>query len=130
LYSFYTSSRTVQNVPTYCRSFTHHLQLVAYIAAVPVEEAKKSGQLLAAKFFTAVFGDYAGARVLPVFVALSAFGNLISVALSQSRVFREVARQGIFPFSAFFASTKPFGTPAAPMLLKFVLTSIVIIGPR
>jgi amino acid transporter len=120
----------VQNVPTYCRSFTHHLQLVAYIAAVPVAEAKKSGQLLAAKFFTAVFGDYAGARVLPVFIALSAFGNLISVALSQSRVFREVARQGIFPFSAFFASTKPFGTPAAPMLLKFVLTSIVIIGPR
>jgi len=65
-----------------------------------------------------VFGDYAGTRVLPVFVALSAFGNLIAVAVGQSRVFREVARQGIFPFSKFFASTKPFGTPAAPMLLK------------
>lgn len=65
-----------------------------------------------------MFGDYAGTRVLPVFVALSAFGNLIAVAVGQSRVFREVARQGIFPFSKFFASTKPFGTPAAPMLLK------------
>jgi|SRR5258706_9213233 len=120
----------VQDVPGFCRSFTHHLQSVAYLAAVPVEEAKKSGQLLAAKFFTAVFGDYAGARVLPVFVALSAFGNLVSFALSHSRVFREVARQGTLPFSTFFSSTKPFGTPAAPMLLKFVLTSAVIIGPR
>ena len=120
----------VQNFPPYLHSFTHYLQSVAYIAAVPVAEAKKSGQLLAGKFFQAVFGDYAGARVLPVFVALSAFGNLVSFALSHSRVFREVARQGIFPFSTFFSSTKPFGTPAAPMLLKFVLTSIVIIGPR
>jgi len=120
----------VWNVHTYRRSLADHPRPVAYLAAVPVEEAKKSGQLLAAKFFAAVFGDYAGARVLPVFVALSAFGNLVSVALGQSRVFREVARQGILPFSAFFASTKPFGTPAAPMLLKFVLTSIVIIGPR
>ena len=120
----------VQNVHGYCHSFTHHIQSVAYIAAVPTEEAKKSGQLLAAKFFTAVFGDYAGARVLPVFVAMSAFGNLVSFVLSHSRVFREVARQGTLPFSAFFASTKPFGTPAAPILLKFVLTSAFIIGPR
>ncbi|KAJ8514224.1 hypothetical protein ONZ45_g8226 [Pleurotus djamor] len=102
---------------------------VAYIAAVPVEEAKQSGQLLAGRFFAAVFGDFAGRRVLPVFVALSALGNLIAVSIGQGRVFREVARQGVFPFSKFFASTKPFGTPAAPMALKFILTSIVIIGP-
>lgn len=92
--------------------------------------AKESGQLLAGRFFTAVFGDYAGTKVLPVFVALSAFGNLVSVAIGQARIFREVARQGIFPFSRFFSSTKPFGTPAAPMLLKFILTTIIIIGPR
>ncbi|KIY61698.1 high-affinity methionine permease [Cylindrobasidium torrendii FP15055 ss-10] len=102
---------------------------IAYIAAIPVEVARESKQLLAAKFFSAVFGDYAGSRVLPVLVALSAFGNLVSVAVGQARVFREVARQGVFPFSKFFASTKPFGTPAAPMLLKFILTTIVIIGP-
>ncbi|KAJ7585652.1 high-affinity methionine permease [Mycena floridula] len=110
-------------------SFLYIFANIAYIAAVPVSEAKKSGQLLAAKFFTAVFGDYAGTRVLPVFVALSAFGNLVSVAFGHARIFREVARQGIFPFSQFFSSTKPFGTPAAPMLLKFILTSIVIVGP-
>ncbi|KAF9005316.1 high-affinity methionine permease [Hymenopellis radicata] len=109
--------------------FLYFFANIAYFAAVPLEEAQASGQLLAAKFFSNVFGDYAGNRVLPVFVALSAFGNLVSVAIGQARIFREVARQGIFPFSRFFSSTKPFGTPAAPMLLKFVLTTIVIIGP-
>ncbi|KAH8822955.1 high-affinity methionine permease [Flagelloscypha sp. PMI_526] len=109
--------------------FLYFFANIAYVAAVPVSEAQKSGQLLAAKFFTAVFGSYAGTRVLPVFVALSAFGNLIAVAIGQARVFREVARQGIFPFARFFSSTKPFGTPAAPMLLKFILTTIVIVGP-
>ena len=68
----------VRNSHPYFRSPTDHLQSVAYIAAVPVAEANKSGQLLAAKFFTAVFGYHAGARVLPVFVALPAFGNLVS----------------------------------------------------
>ncbi|KAG8931776.1 hypothetical protein FRC02_002183 [Tulasnella sp. 418] len=102
---------------------------IAYFAAVPPSEAKTSGQLIAAVFFTKVFGEYAGTRILPVFIALSTFGNLVSVAIGQARIIREVARQGVIPFSAFWSSTKPFGTPAAPLLLKFVLTSIVIIAP-
>ncbi|KAG8969116.1 hypothetical protein FRC03_004431 [Tulasnella sp. 419] len=102
---------------------------IAYFAAVPPSEAKTSGQLIAAVFFTKVFGEYAGTRILPVFIALSTFGNLVSVAIGQARIIREVARQGVIPFSAFWSSTKPFDTPAAPLLLKFVLTSIVIIAP-
>lgn len=54
---------------------SHHLKLniipVAYFAAVPLDTFRKSGQLIAAVFFERVFGDYAGRRVLPVFVALS-----------------------------------------------------------
>lgn len=46
--------------------------VVAYFAAVPLETFKQSGQLIAAVFFESVFGEYAGRRVLPVFVALSA----------------------------------------------------------
>lgn len=87
---FFANSKSLDTL----RSFGHILSPVAYIAAVPVDEAQASGQLLAAKFFSTVFGDYAGARVLPVFVAISAFGNLVSVAIGQARIFREVARQG------------------------------------
>jgi len=93
---------------------------VAYIAAVPPEEAKKSGQLIAAVFFTkgdlnlhrlhhhfshwfsTVFGDYAGTRILPILIALSAVGNLLTTAIGQARVIREVARQGVSPY--FFTS--------------------------
>jgi hypothetical protein len=46
----------------------------------------------------------------------------------QARVLREVARQGLLPYPTFFASTKPFGTPLAPVALKYVLTVLVIVA--
>jgi amino acid transporter len=75
-----------------------------------------------------VFGKVAGGTVLPILVASSAFGNLIAVAIGQSRVIREVARQGVLPFSDFFTSTRPLGTPIGPILLKWSLTVLVILA--
>lgn len=43
-----------------------------------------SGQILAGSFFRNMFGPRAE-RVLSVFVALSAFGNVLSVMFSQGR---------------------------------------------
>ncbi|KAJ7182389.1 amino acid/polyamine transporter I [Mycena crocata] len=102
---------------------------VAYFAAVPAATIKKSGTLVAGLFFTNVFGRHAGARIFPALVSLSAFGNLIAVLQGQSRVIREIARQGILPYPAFWVSTRPFGTPLVPILLKWLLTVIVIIAP-
>jgi len=51
---------------------------VAYVAAVPVEEIKSSGQLVAALFFKSVFGNGLAAKTLPAMVALSCVGNLVS----------------------------------------------------
>lgn len=39
---------------------------------------------------------------------------------------REVSRQGLLPYPEFFASTKPFGTPLGPVMLKYSLTVFVI----
>jgi amino acid transporter len=47
-------------------------------------------------------------RALSVFVALSAFGNVLSVIFSQGRIVQELGREGILPWSGFFASNKPF----------------------
>ena len=38
-------------------------------------------------------------------------------------------RQGVLPYPRFWASTKPFNTPLGPYLLKWILTTIVIIAP-
>ena len=57
---------------------------IAYLAAVPKEDIVNSGRILAASFFRNIFGPQAE-RVLSVFVALSAFGNVFSVIFSQGR---------------------------------------------
>ncbi len=38
-------------------------------------------------------------------------------------------RQGVLPFTEFWVSTKPFGTPIGPYILKYVVTIIFIIAP-
>ncbi|KAH7929614.1 amino acid transporter [Leucogyrophana mollusca] len=101
---------------------------VAYVAAVPKEEIKGSGQLVAALFFRHVFGDGVASKLLPAMVACSCVGNIVSFpTVGQARVLREVARQGLLPYPTFFASTKPFGTPLGPVSLKYLLTVFVIV---
>lgn len=57
---------------------------VAYFAAVPKDQMLESGQIVAAVFFGNMFGARAE-KVMSVFVALSAFGNVLSVIFSQGR---------------------------------------------
>ena len=38
-------------------------------------------------------------------------------------------RQGVLPFTIFWTSTWPFGTPAGPYLLQWILTVIMILAP-
>ncbi|OAX31673.1 amino acid transporter [Rhizopogon vinicolor AM-OR11-026] len=101
---------------------------IAYVAVVPKDEISDSGQLIAALFFQHVFGKGFTAQVLPIMVALSCFGNIVASTVGQARILREVARQGLLPYPRFFASTKPFGTPLAPVGLKYLLTVLPIVA--
>ncbi|OAX36308.1 amino acid transporter [Rhizopogon vinicolor AM-OR11-026] len=98
---------------------------VAYVAAVPKDEISSSGPLIAALFFQHVFGKGFTAQILPIMVALSCFGT---ITVGQARMLREVARQGLLPYARFFVSTKPFGTPLAPVGLKYLLTVFAIVS--
>lgn len=102
---------------------------VSYFAAVPKEEIRDSKLLTAALFFNKVYGDGAATRLLPALVAISSFGNLLSVTIGHSRIVREVGRQGVLPFPEFWTNTWPFGTPSGPLLVKLLLTVIVILVP-
>ncbi|KAI0514855.1 high-affinity methionine permease [Xylaria bambusicola] len=102
---------------------------IAYFAAVPKETFAQSKAIAASVFFGAVFGQGRAQDALNALVLISAFGNLLAVLIGQSRLIREIGRQGVLPFTEFWVSTKPFGTPIGPYLLKYVVTVIFIIAP-
>lgn len=102
---------------------------IAYFAAVPKEVFAESSELAAGVFFTTVFGRGGAETALNVLILLSAFGNLLAVLIGQSRMIREIGRQGVLPFTPFWVSTKPFGTPLGPYLLKWIMTFIMIVAP-
>ncbi|RPB05326.1 amino acid transporter [Choiromyces venosus 120613-1] len=102
---------------------------IAYFAAVPKEDIIKSGVTVAGKFFINMFGDNAATRALPVIIALSALGNVLSVTFANPRVKQELAKEGVIPFSRFFASDWPFRTPAAALLLHWAFSVVAIVGP-
>ncbi|CAO2649954.1 Nn.00g012460.m01.CDS01 [Neocucurbitaria sp. VM-36] len=108
-------------------SILYILANVAYFAAVPAADIRESGELAAALFFEAVFGSKQ-ARGLPALIVVSAAGNIMAVIIGASRQIRECARQGVIPWPHVWASTRPFGTPFAPILLKGTLTCIVILA--
>ncbi|KAA8573519.1 hypothetical protein EYC84_005104 [Monilinia fructicola] len=102
---------------------------IAYFAAIPKETLKSSNTLAASLFFSAVFGSGKSVSALNFLIALSAFGNIVSVIIGSSRIIRECGRQGVLPYPRMWASTRPFGTPLAAYGLKWGLTVIMILAP-
>ncbi|KAI5795328.1 amino acid/polyamine transporter I [Peziza echinospora] len=102
---------------------------VAYFAAIPKDILADSGVIVAGLFFKNVFGGYAGQKVLPTFVAISNLGNVLAVSFAHARVNQELAKEGLLPFSRFFASNKPFGAPAASLFLHWIVTVIILVAP-
>lgn len=115
------------SLPVSRSSLENELKLTFDI--VPKHDIMKSGVTVASLFFTNVFGHAKGVKVFNLLIALSSFGNLIAVMIGQSRVIRECGRQGVLPFPKFWASTKPFGTPAGPYLVKWGVTMVMILAP-
>ncbi|GKZ69403.1 hypothetical protein AnigIFM50267_004598 [Aspergillus niger] len=102
---------------------------IAYFSAASKEEILNSNVTAASLFFEKVFGTSGASRALNVLVCLSALGNLLAVLIGQSRMLRECGRQGVLPFTKFWTSTRPFGTPLGPYFIKWALTIIMIIAP-
>jgi amino acid transporter len=102
---------------------------VAYFAAIPKSDLAKSEVIVAGLFFRNVFGESAGARSLPAFVALSNLGNVLAVSFAHARLNQEFAKEGLLPFSRFWASNKPFNAPATALFLHWIVTIIVLVAP-
>ncbi|KAI0008316.1 amino acid transporter [Xylariaceae sp. FL0662B] len=102
---------------------------LAYFAVVPIEEIKRSGQLVSALFFERTFGPNIGKRFLPLAVALSAAGNVMVVTFSVARLNQEIARAGFLPFSKLLSSSKPFNAPMGGLIVHFIPSFLVIVLP-
>ncbi|KAL6872171.1 amino acid/polyamine transporter I [Trichoderma novae-zelandiae] len=100
---------------------------VAYFSAATPAEIAASGTTVASFFMKKVFGT-AAQRALSVLVALSAYGNVLTVTFAQSRVNQELAKEGVIPFPRFWASSWPFGSPSAGLILHFIPSFIVIVA--
>lgn len=104
------------------------LAQVAYFAAVPIEEIRNSKQIIAAHFFTHMFGERS-TRALSVFVALSAVANVFSVLFAQGRLNQALGRENVIPFSKVFASNRPFNTPLMGLTWHAIVTLILMLAP-
>ncbi|KAI1127739.1 high-affinity methionine permease [Nemania abortiva] len=102
---------------------------IAYFSAVPKETFARSKTTAASVFFAAVFGEGRAQDALNALVLISAFGNLLAVLIGQSRLIREIGRQGVLPYTDFWVSVKPFGTPIGPYVLKWAVTILFIVAP-
>ncbi|KAG6321604.1 hypothetical protein E4U44_004816 [Claviceps purpurea] len=102
---------------------------VAYFSAVDKSTFGQSKEIAAGVFFVAVFGPGTAETALNVLVLLSAYGNLLASLIGQSRMIREIGRQGVLPFTDFWVTTKPFGTPIGPYALRWLMTFIMIAAP-
>lgn len=100
---------------------------IAFFSAATPQEIGESGVTVAALFLGKVFGEGAR-RVAGAFVATSALGNIMTVSFSLSRVDQELAKEGMLPFSRFWASNWPTGSPSAALFLVFFYTCFIIVA--
>ncbi|KAK0102245.1 hypothetical protein ONS95_005868 [Cadophora gregata] len=101
---------------------------VSWFAAVSKYDLSHSKLTTASLWFTNVLGSSSKVRGLNFLIALSSFGNMVSVALGRSRMIRECGRQGVLPFTGFWAGTRPFGTPLGPYLFMWAITALMILA--
>lgn len=126
---------------------------ILYAAVIPKDILFQSNHDQASEFFRLTIGRVASSRqtqaICGSFRALSAIGNVIVFTFTAARVKQEIAKEGVLPYSLFFASSYSFSfsngfrrlppsksgyqlyssrAPAAALGLHWVVTSIVILA--
>ncbi|KAK3318146.1 amino acid permease-domain-containing protein [Apodospora peruviana] len=134
-------NRVVRNAPetlkiaaplaNFTATLLYILANIGYFAASSKSEIANSGKTVAASFFANVFGEGVFiTRVLPFIISLSILGNIFSQTFAAARVKQEVAKEGILPFSRLFASDWPIQTPTGGLLLHWIFTVALVVGPK
>lgn len=104
---------------------------IAYFAAMSKAEIATANVTVAAQFFENVWGDSVFvSRALPVFIALSALGNVFAQSFAMPRVKQELAKEGILPYPKYWASDWPVNAPTGAIFLHWLFTVAFILGSQ
>lgn len=82
---------------------------ISYLCVIPKESyTQVTGTTIdmATAFFHDLFGPGAAPRAMAGLVAFSILGNILVLTFTAARVKQEIAKEGILPFSLFFATGK------------------------
>ncbi|KAF9821632.1 hypothetical protein IEO21_00478 [Rhodonia placenta] len=110
-----------------CVTIAYILANIAYFAVVPKDEILGSGRIVAALFFGKLWGVGAE-RIVAGIVAMSTLANVLTVLFTQGRaVIQELGREGILPFSGFFASSRPFNAPLTGLATQWLVSSTLVL---
>ncbi|AMD19461.1 HEL344Wp [Eremothecium sinecaudum] len=101
---------------------------IAYFAVIPKDVIRNSELQIAVDFFGIAFG-FNARRFSAAIIALSAIGNMSSSVFMQARIIQQLGREGVLPFSNFFASSRPFNSPMVGLMENFIACTITIIIP-
>lgn len=120
---------------------------VAYFAVVSKSDILNGGRIVAALFFRNLFGPKAERvrrlsllssnanahrrlpQLLSAAIAISVFGNIMSVLFTAGRVVQELGREGVLPYSAWFSSNRPFDAPFVGLFWQYVVCAVIATAP-
>jgi len=111
------------------------------------EQFQDRSDTVAAIFFARIFGLANASKIQNSFMAFSSFGNIMVQTFTAARVKQEIAKEGILPFTKFFANNKSLmprwftsgrrasladetsnATPVGALALHWVFTLLLILA--
>lgn len=110
-------------------SVCYLLVIISYFLVISSDDFRTSGIVIAGHFFRNVFGAVVGNNVLPVFLMISAVGNIAATSYTQARVNQELGREGLLPFSDWLGKKKLWDTPKLGLFIHWLISTLVIILP-
>jgi amino acid transporter len=102
---------------------------ISYFLVVEKEDFRTAGVVVAGHFFKNIFGEVVGENILPLFIIISAFGNIAATSFAQARVNQELGKDGLIPFSGFLAGSNQWDSLTPGLFLHWLISVAVIVVP-
>lgn len=110
-------------------SFLYISATLSYFVVVPKEAINTSATVLAGQFFAMTMGETAGHKVLPIFVAFSAFGSVMCMSFGVARVAFCAAKEGYLPYPKIWGPPTDKTGPIGALVLNMVVSMILMLAP-